>query len=144
MVDNVQVNPMVGGAIIATDEIDGVQYQRIKVGYGVDGAFHDVHSGDPLPALLLSGTVVGSARLTVPAAGVAVQLPDQAGVYGVTVRASLANVGTVYVGGPSVSAADGFELAPGEAVSLDVDNPNAVFIDAQQDGDAVCLLWVSV
>lgn len=50
MADNVQLNPGVGGAIIASDEIGAAQYQRIKLtlgGNGVDDG--DLASGNPMP-----------------------------------------------------------------------------------------------
>jgi hypothetical protein len=49
MADNTTLNPGSGGDVIASDEIDGVKYQRIKTGFGGDGAYVDVSSTDPLP-----------------------------------------------------------------------------------------------
>lgn len=37
------------GDVIAADEIAGVKYQRVKNGFGVDGAYADVSTTDPLP-----------------------------------------------------------------------------------------------
>ena len=34
MADNTTLNPGVGGDVIATDDIAGVKYQRIKIGFG--------------------------------------------------------------------------------------------------------------
>lgn len=48
MADNVAITPGVGTSI-ATDDIGGVQYQRVKVTFGVDGSASDVNSGNPLP-----------------------------------------------------------------------------------------------
>lgn len=48
MADNVPITPG-SGADIATDDIGGVQHQRIKVGFGVDGSYGDVSSSNPLP-----------------------------------------------------------------------------------------------
>jgi hypothetical protein len=144
MADNVQINAMTGGPTIAADDIGaGVMVQRVKVGYGPDGALIDVHEGMPLPTTLVSGALVGSARVTVPDAGTPVALPAGLQVYGVTVRALLDNTGVIYVGGPAMTAASGFELAAGDAVSLDVTDPSAIYIDAAISGDGVCLVWVS-
>jgi hypothetical protein len=52
MADNVAITPGSGTAI-ATDDIGGVQYQRVKVTFGADGSASDVSSGNPLP---VSGT----------------------------------------------------------------------------------------
>lgn len=49
MADNTTLNPGAGGDVIASDDIGGVKYQRIKTGFGGDGAYVDVSSTDPLP-----------------------------------------------------------------------------------------------
>lgn len=50
MADNVTLNPGTGGDVIATDDIAGVKYQRVKVVTGADGANDgDVSSANPLP-----------------------------------------------------------------------------------------------
>lgn len=54
MADNVELNPGSGGESLATDEIGGIQHQRVKVGYGADGEYQDANAGDPLPVETLS------------------------------------------------------------------------------------------
>lgn len=56
MVDNVAVTPGVG-ATFATDDIGGIQYPRVKVTQGADGASVDVSSAAPLQVTLANGTV---------------------------------------------------------------------------------------
>lgn len=51
MVDNVILNPGSGGDTVAADDIAGIKYQRVKAGFGVDGAYVDVSSTDPLPVV---------------------------------------------------------------------------------------------
>jgi hypothetical protein len=48
LADNVLVASS-GSTQIATDDVNGIQYQRIKVTYGPDGAATDVSSSTPLP-----------------------------------------------------------------------------------------------
>lgn len=48
MADNVGYTPG-SGEIIATDDIGGVQYQRIKPTWGTDGFANDVNETTPLP-----------------------------------------------------------------------------------------------
>lgn len=60
MADNVDVTPG-AGATVATDEVGGVHFQRVKVTIGADGADGGtVHSGNPLP-VSISGAVAEDA-----------------------------------------------------------------------------------
>jgi hypothetical protein len=49
MTDNTTLNAGSGGDVIATDDIAGVKFQRVKVTFGADGVATDVASGAPLP-----------------------------------------------------------------------------------------------
>jgi hypothetical protein len=58
MADNVQLNvPTTSGATIATDDIGGVQHQKVKVEFGGDGVATEVSAADPLP-VVQTGTPV--------------------------------------------------------------------------------------
>ena len=60
MADNVTLNaPTVGGgSTIASDDIGGLQFQRIKLVYGADGVNSgDVSATNPLPARISFGDV---------------------------------------------------------------------------------------
>ncbi|MCA6470559.1 MAG: hypothetical protein IM591_09170 [Chitinophagaceae bacterium] len=48
MANNVGYTPG-SGEIIATDDIGGVQYQRVKPVWGVEGVANDVNANTPLP-----------------------------------------------------------------------------------------------
>jgi hypothetical protein len=48
MADNVGYTPG-SGEVIATDDIGGVQYQRVKPVWGTDGVAQDVNNTTPLP-----------------------------------------------------------------------------------------------
>lgn len=48
MADGAEVSPGIG-LVVATDEIGGVHYQRVKLTFGADGAAADVSSAAPLP-----------------------------------------------------------------------------------------------
>jgi len=72
MADNTTLNTGTGGDVIATDDIAGVKYQRIKIVQGADGVNDgDVSSTNPLPidgSVTVSGTVAvtdNSGSLTV-------------------------------------------------------------------------------
>lgn len=54
MADNVTVKPQTESGVapevvLAFDDVSGVLVPRAKIGFGVDGAYSDVHSGNPLP-----------------------------------------------------------------------------------------------
>jgi len=52
MADNVITNPGIGGAVIATDDIAGVQYQRVKIVLGDNGINDgDISSTNPIPVI---------------------------------------------------------------------------------------------
>jgi len=121
MADNVTLNNMSGGAVIAADDIAGIMHQRVIV-----------HPAATAGAASITGTAASP-----------VQLPAVAGTLGVTVKARRANTGSVYVGGAGVNPADGFELAPGESISADLADPSALWLAVDVDGDGVDCLWVS-
>lgn len=142
MADNVTLNAMQGGPVVAADDVSGVMVQRVKVGHGGNGAYADVTGSNPLPVGLAPGTSADAA-VVVGSTGAPVRLPAVPGVLGLTVKAQLDNLGRVYLGGPGVTAASGFELAPGEAISADVTDPSALWLAVASDGDGACCLWVS-
>ena len=48
MADNIQVTQGTG-TTMATDDISGVQYPRVKISWGVDGSAVDASASNPLP-----------------------------------------------------------------------------------------------
>jgi hypothetical protein len=52
MADNVTLDPGVGGASVAADDIAGIHHQRVKVQHGADGSATDVSTASPLPSRL--------------------------------------------------------------------------------------------
>ena len=59
MADNVTLNSGSGGATCASDDIGGVQHQRVKVQYGEDGSATDVSDTNPAPTKLTATTTGG-------------------------------------------------------------------------------------
>ena len=49
MADNTQLNAGTGGDVIASDDIGGVKYQRVKATFGKDGEATDVSADNPMP-----------------------------------------------------------------------------------------------
>ena len=67
MADNVVLNTGVGGATMATDDIAGVQHQRVKLEYGVDGVVTDVSDTNPLPIDDAGGSITVDGSVTADA-----------------------------------------------------------------------------
>jgi len=88
-----------------------------------------------LPAAVYSG------QNDVAAAGTAEVLGSaQLLLAGVTIKAKSGNVGSIFVGNSGVDNANGFTLAAGELIFVEVSNVSAVYIDAATNGDGVS--WV--
>jgi hypothetical protein len=63
MADNVTANPGTGGATFASDDIGGIQYPRVKVTLGADGANDgDVSATNPMPTRASNGTTFLTAK----------------------------------------------------------------------------------
>ncbi len=94
------------------------------------------------PIMVRSPSTVDSGNKNVTAAGTAVPLsstsiPCQA----VDVSAKRTNAGIIYVGGSGVSSSNGRWLYPGDAVSLNIRDVNATYIDAAVSGEGVTFLY---
>lgn len=102
-------------------------------------------AGDQLRVDLITPfvpTSVGTGQKTVSAAGTAEQLTAQA-CKAVSIAAKAANTGNIFIGGSTVSSANGRILAPGDSIDLAIDNLNRLYIDAAVNGEGISYLWVS-
>jgi hypothetical protein len=71
MADNIQVSQGIG-TTMATDDVAGVQYPRVKLSYGVDGSAVDASSANPLPVVgPLTDTELRAVAVPVSVSGVA-------------------------------------------------------------------------
>lgn len=64
MVDHLPVTPG-SGSNVATDEIGGVHFQRVKVTFGADGAAADVSKDNPIP--VMGKTLIAGGNFSRPA-----------------------------------------------------------------------------
>lgn len=70
MADNIELNLGVGGKIVATDDIGGIQHELVKVEFGTDGNATMVSTGSPLPTTDAAvGVSVASIDLKTPTVG---------------------------------------------------------------------------
>lgn len=71
MADNTTLNTGSGGDVIASDDISGVKYQRIKLVHGNDGFnFGDVSTTNPLPVVATHNSAIQAYSLFVPSGAV--------------------------------------------------------------------------
>jgi len=89
----------------------------------------------PLP------TTISSALVTVTTATTRVQFATTT-AKSITVKAAAANTGIIYVGNSTVAASNGFPLASGELISIDISNTDAVWVDSSVSGETCN--WFSV
>lgn len=88
-------------------------------------------------------TNIGNGQKTVALAGTAEVLAASTTCKSITIKALVGNSGDVYVGSSSVTSANGFVLAAGDTVSLDIDNLADIYLDTSSDGDGVSYIYVS-
>lgn len=119
MSDNTTLNPGASGDVIASDDISGVKFQRIKIIYGGDGVNSgDVSTANPFPISDAGGSLTvddGAGSLTV----------DNAGTF--AVQATLAAETTKVIGTINLSAAQ--TLATVTTVSAVTSITNVVHVD---------------
>lgn len=146
MADNVDITPGTGKTV-ATDDISGVQYQRVKVTWGADGTATDTSASSPLPVTVTTITAIGDGRKVVTTAGTRVTLASSTAIKQVVITAETDNTGYVVVGGSTVVAAlatrTGIPLNPGDSVALEIDNLADVYLDSIVSGDGVTYAYFS-
>ena len=87
-------------------------------------------------------TVIYNGKTAVTTAGTRVPLTTtQAVLSGVNIKALAGNSGIIYVGNATVAAANGFQLAAGQSVFLEVANLATVYLDAGSSGEGVS--WIA-
>lgn len=88
MADNTVLNAGAGGDTVATDDVGGIKFQRVKMNFGADGAAQDVDATHPMP--------VDGSSVTQPVSAVSLPLPTGAstGAKQDTGNTSIASVDT--------------------------------------------------
>lgn len=88
-------------------------------------------------------TTIYNGKKTVTTAGTRVTLASSQAIKSVTIKALVANTGTIYVGDGSVASTTGFALLAGESISLDIGNLVTVNLDSSVNGEGVTYLGVN-
>ena len=120
MADNVSVTPG-AGTTIATDDVGGVQYQRVKLDLGGDGASAPVSGAIPVSQPGLSGGILQTVT-TVGATAVPLPATPLAGRATMLVQADPTNTANIYLGASTVTAdiaaTGGTILLPGQSIPI--------------------------
>lgn len=119
MADNTQLNAGAGGDLIASDDVGGIKFQRVKVVWGSENIASDTEVSNPLPVSLTHGlsvnvgnqpTVLASltnisvnANVTNTVSASLTGVPNVNVVNQPTVLASLTNTWAVTVNNPSTN-----------------------------------------
>lgn len=82
-------------------------------------------------------TTIYNGKKTVTTAGTRVTLASSQAVKSVVIKALAANTGIIYVGDALVASTNGFALAAGETVGLDIANLATVNLDSSVNGESV-------
>jgi hypothetical protein len=88
----------------------------------------------PAASVFMGHPVVTTAGTAVP-----VSVPQQI-ESGIHIKANTGNGGDIFVGGPGVNSGNGFILAAGEAMFIEIDGLSKIYIDAAQNGDGVSFI----
>lgn len=129
-------NKLTGGITVSGGLTDA-QLRASDVKVSLDNENVRVVSPPNLVTTPLSG------QIAVATAGTAVQGGNVPLTNGVFIRALSGNTGKVYVGHDGVgdvTSANGFELAQGDLILVNVPNLNYLWFDAATNGDKFCWL----
>lgn len=116
MADDVSITPG-SGVVIASDDVGGgLQVQRVKATWGVDGTATDVSKTAPLPTTdATDGSLVSTA---VSVGTTATALPASAASGRKRILIQNLGTGMVYVGSSAVATTTGIEIAPKGTLTL--------------------------
>lgn len=139
MADDVAITPG-SGAVIATDDIGGRHFQRVKIAWGADGSASDVSATSPLPAETVYRTTLRASAVSVGTSATALPATALSGRRLVVVR----NAGsvTVYLGASDVTTTAGWPLEPGWSLQLALGAELAIYGIVASGSGAVRVLEV--
>lgn len=124
MADNVPITAG-SGTTVATDDVSGVHYQRVKLIdgtadstvaiTGTSGGALNVQDASLAGAILATAVTVGTSAVTLPASALTARRA-------ILIQSDPTNTAYIYIGGSAVTAdaasTGGFMLGPGQSFSL--------------------------
>lgn len=102
-------------------------------------------SDDSIPVVMAADQSIGRANVVVFQQTIGTsqaQLSGNAISLSVTVKSLNTNTGVVYVGVNGVTASNGFELGPGESISLAVDDTSRLYAIADSASQKLCVIGI--
>jgi len=137
MVDNSTVKDASGAIVtVASDEIDGVNYQRVKLVAGADGLATDVSAAAGLPVQETPFARGSNTHGTYTSLAVAVTLTTPAGATKLLVQALGANV-RYRLDGANPTATTGFRLYDGDTATITIGTGTAVRVIQETAGGSI-------
>jgi hypothetical protein len=139
MADNVTLNAGSGGATIATDDDGTAHHQYVKLEFGADNTQTKVTSSVGLPTAELGRAAVLHFQASIPTTAGGTQLASNA-CKEATVKNLLSNSNIIWVGITGVAANSGYELNPGESLTLKVSNTSLIYCLSASGSQTVCVI----
>jgi len=134
MADNVTLNSMSGGSVVATDDSGSGHVQIVKLAYSADGSKTHIPAGSAGLQVIERGSVIDSGSASVTTSAAVVKAAD-------ATRRSLVltNLGTdyVFIGDSAVALNTGIRLAPAQALTIDKSPTAAVYAIANSGTQTV-------
>ena len=134
MADNVTLNSMSGGSVVATDDTGSEHVQIVKLAYSADGRKTHIPAAANGISVIERGTTIASGNASVTTSAATVLAADA------TRRtAVLTNLGSdyVWIGDSGITANEGIRLAPGQTLTVDKAPTPAIYAVAQSGTQTV-------
>jgi hypothetical protein len=132
--DNITLNTMSGGAVVATDDTGSEHVQIVKLAYSADGSKTAITADASGLKVIERGTTIASGNESVTTSSAIVLAADS------TRRtAVLTNLGSdyVWIGDSTIAANEGIRLAPSQSLTIDKAPTPAIYAVAQSGTQTV-------
>ncbi len=134
MADDVTLNSMSGGSVVATDDSGTGHVQLVKLAYSADGSRTHIGADSAGLQVIERGATIDSGSASVTTSAAVVKAAD-------ATRRSLVltNLGSdyVFIGDSAVAVNTGIRLAPSQALTLDKSPTAAVYAVANSGTQTV-------
>ena len=124
--------------------LDSIDTKNPSLGAAATAASVPVNiaSDQVVPVSLNVPTTINNGKTAVATAGTRVTLAASTVVKSVTIKALITNTQKIYVGNATVASTNGYQLSPGDSISLDIANLNTVNLDSDVSGEGVSYIGI--